>query len=198
MYKKKGFREKVVCAIVSTFLIFMFADQLLLVDANLCQKSTMADFRYIPLKSWKIDNIDLTHQFSISIFNDFHCQSIKITWLLSIFMPGIDQVAVSRPHPQHINLRSGSTFVSLWKLHSGGLNETKREPDTNLPPTFLIDWNLPNQPNKITSVACFSNMQIFHACEKCRLADLKNSFYLLIFSAKNKTVSTITFNFLRD
>ena len=39
---------------------------------------------------------------------------------------------------------------------------------------------------------------IFHAWKKCRLADLKNSFYLLIFSAKNKTVSTITFNFLRD
>ena len=67
-----------------------------------------------------------------------------------------------------------------------------------LPPTFLIDWHLPNQPTKITSVACFSSMQIFHAWEKCRLADLKNSFYLLIFSAKNKTVSTITFNFLRD
>ena len=151
MYKKKGFREKVVCAIVSTFLIFMFADQLLLVDANLCQKSTMADFRYIPLKSWKIDNIDLTHQFSISIFTDFHCQSIKITWLLSIFMPGIDQVAVSRPHPQHINLRSGSTFVSLWKLHSGGLGETKREPGTNLrnvcrPLFWLIDICRISQP----------------------------------------------------
>ena len=65
-------------------------------------------------------------------------------------------------------------------------------------PFFLIDWHLPNQPTKIISVACFSSMQIFHAREKCRLADLKNSFYLLIFSAKNKTVSTITFNFLRD
>ena len=63
---------------------------------------------------------------------------------------------------------------------------------------FLIDWHLPNQPTKIISVACFSSMQIFHAREKCRLADLKNSFYLLKFSSKNKTVSTITFNFLRD
>ena len=27
-------------------------------------------------------------------------------------------------------------------------------------------------------------MQIFHTWEKCRLADLKNSFYLLIFSTK--------------
>ena len=32
MYKIKGFREKVVIVLVSTFLIFMFADQLLLVD----------------------------------------------------------------------------------------------------------------------------------------------------------------------
>ena len=32
MYKTKSFREKLVCAIVSTFLIFMFVDQLLLVD----------------------------------------------------------------------------------------------------------------------------------------------------------------------
>ena len=103
----------------------------------------------------------------------------------------------------NINLRSGSIFVSFWKWHSGGQGETKREPDykrftKRLPPTFLIDWHLSNQSTKITSVACFSSMQIFHAWEKCRLADLKNSFYLLIFSAKNKTVSTITFNFLRD
>ena len=41
-----------------------------------------------------------------------------------------------------------------------------------LPPTLLIDWHLPNHPTKITSVACFSSMQIFHAWEKCRLADL--------------------------
>ena len=47
---------------------------------------------------------------------------------------------------------------------------------------FLIYWHLPNQPTKITSVACFSSMQIFHAWEKCRLADLKNSFYLLILA----------------
>ena len=45
---------------------------------------------------------------------------------------------------------------------------------------FLIDWHLPNQPIRITSVACFSSMQIFHAWEKCRLADLKYSFCLLI------------------
>ena len=33
MYKIKGFKEKLVCVIVSTFLIFMFVGHLLLVDA---------------------------------------------------------------------------------------------------------------------------------------------------------------------
>ena len=44
-----GFREKLVRVIVSRFLIFMFVDQLLLVDvfsqlyfADLCQKTTLA------------------------------------------------------------------------------------------------------------------------------------------------------------
>ena len=32
MYKIKGLREKLVCVIVFTFLIFMSVDQLLLVD----------------------------------------------------------------------------------------------------------------------------------------------------------------------
>ena len=54
------------------------------------------------------------------------------------------------------NLRSGSIFVSLWKLHSGRQGETKR----------------------ITSVACFSSMQIFQAWEKCRPADLKNTVFI--------------------
>ena len=86
MCKTKSFREKLVRAMVSTFLFFMFVDQWLLLDANLCQKTRMADFRYISLKSWKIDNIDLTQQFSLSIFTDFRYQSIKITWLLPIFI----------------------------------------------------------------------------------------------------------------
>ena len=40
----------------------------------------MVDFRYKLLRSWKIDNIDFTQQFFLSIFTDFHYQSIKITW----------------------------------------------------------------------------------------------------------------------
>ena len=46
-------------------------------------------------------------------------------------------------------------------------------------PTFLIDWHLLNQQAKITSVACFFSLQIFHTWESCRLADIKSSFYLL-------------------
>ena len=52
-YPVQGFREKLVRVIVSTFLIFMFVDQLLLVDvfsqvsvlSNLFNKITLADFR---------------------------------------------------------------------------------------------------------------------------------------------------------
>ena len=77
----------------------MFVDHLLLVDVfselYLCQNTTMSD-----LLLWKIDNVDLTRQFSLSIFTDFRYKSIKITWLLSIFndtdfyrltTPGINQ-----------------------------------------------------------------------------------------------------------
>ena len=45
--KGHGFRETLVTVIVSTFLIFMFVDQLLLVDEfsqlHLCQKTTMLE-----------------------------------------------------------------------------------------------------------------------------------------------------------
>ena len=59
MNKIKGFREKLVRVIISTFLIFMFVDQLLLVDvfsqvsvlSNLFNKTTLADFRQKSLKS---------------------------------------------------------------------------------------------------------------------------------------------------
>ena len=49
-------------------------------------KQQCRTYRYKSLKSWKIDNIDLTQQFSLSIFTDFRYQSIKITWLLPIFI----------------------------------------------------------------------------------------------------------------
>ena len=72
-------------------------------------------------------------------------------------------------------------FVITFRRARRNKNRAWYKPSTKrLPPTFLIDWHLPNQPTKINSVACFSSMQIFHAWKKCRLADLKNSFYLLI------------------
>ena len=76
----------------------MFVDQLLLVDVS-SQLYYLTDAkkqnsnvgltvinRSNQAKSWKIDNIDLTQQLSLSIFTDFRYQSIKITWLLSIFI----------------------------------------------------------------------------------------------------------------
>ena len=52
---------------------------------------SMADFRYKSLKPWKIDNIDLTQQFSLSIFTDFRHQSITLDCyrFLSIDYSGI-------------------------------------------------------------------------------------------------------------
>ena len=74
MCKTKSFREKLLCAIVSTFLFFMFVDQLLLVDANLWQKTRMADFRYISLKSWKLI-ISIWHS---NLVYDFHRLPLSI------------------------------------------------------------------------------------------------------------------------
>ena len=53
MCKIKGFKEKLVCVIVSTFLIFMFDDQLLLVGVfsllyylTYTKKTKLVDFHY--------------------------------------------------------------------------------------------------------------------------------------------------------
>ena len=58
MYKRVGFRENLVSVIVSTFLIFMFVDQLLLVDVfsqlyYLTQYATKQQCRTYPYKSLK-------------------------------------------------------------------------------------------------------------------------------------------------
>ena len=46
----------------------------------------MSANRYKSLKCWKIGDINLTQQFNLSISTNFHYQSIKITWVLSIFI----------------------------------------------------------------------------------------------------------------
>ena len=59
MYKRVGFRENLVSVIVSTFLIFMFVDQLLLVDVfsqlyyliEYATKQQGRTYRYKSLKS---------------------------------------------------------------------------------------------------------------------------------------------------
>ena len=62
MYKTKSFREKLVCVIVRTFLIFMFVDLLLLVDVFsqlyylTHAKKQQWRSSVILLRSWKIDN----------------------------------------------------------------------------------------------------------------------------------------------
>ena len=81
------------CVIVSTFLVFTFVDQLLLVNVfsqvfylTHAKKTTMADFGYKSLRSRKIDNIDLIQQLSLPIFTDFRYQSIKIACSLPILI----------------------------------------------------------------------------------------------------------------
>ena len=86
----------------------MFVDQLLLVDVfsqlyylTYAKKQQCRTYRYKSLKSWKIDNIDLTQQFSLSILTDFRYQLIKITWLLSIF---IDWLLRDNTQPKIVTL----------------------------------------------------------------------------------------------
>ena len=79
----------------------MFADQLLFVDVlsylyyHVKKKKIMADLRYQSVKPWKIDNIDLTQQFGLSILTYFRYQSIKITWLLPIFIDWLLRAVVN-------------------------------------------------------------------------------------------------------
>ena len=92
MYQTESFREKRVCDSfhVSHFHVCWAVDicgsVFSAVLSNSCQKTTMADFHYKSIKSWKIDNIDLIQQSSLSIFTNFRYQSIKITWMLLIFI----------------------------------------------------------------------------------------------------------------
>ena len=100
MYKRVTVLERTLCLIVSTFPIFMFVDQLLFVEVfsqlyylTAAKKQLCRTYRYKSLRSWISDNIDLTQQFDVSIFTDFRYQSIKITWLLSIFIDKLLRVS---------------------------------------------------------------------------------------------------------
>ena len=92
--------------------------------------------------------------------NDVVVKSSKVTW---------DQAQFS------------FRFVITLRRARRNENRAWYKPSTKrLPPTFRIDWHLPNQPTKITSVACFSSMQIFYAWEKCRQVFCKNTWKPLI------------------
>ena len=69
------------------------------------KKQQCRTYRYKSLKSRKIDNIDLTQQFSLSISTDFRYQSIKITWLLSIFINWPLRVVCLKPTVNFENQR---------------------------------------------------------------------------------------------
>ena len=69
----------------------MFVNQLLLVKGYSqlyylphAKKNNNADFRYKSLKSWKIDNIDLTQKFTLLIFT-YWLLPIFIDWLLRVY-----------------------------------------------------------------------------------------------------------------
>ena len=72
----------------------------------------MMDFRYQSWKSWKIVNIDLTQQFILSIFTDSSNQSIKITWLLPIF---IDWLALEYQQEKENKryLKNSKTYIKI-------------------------------------------------------------------------------------
>ena len=94
MYKIKDFRAKLVGAIFSTFHIFTFFiicfSWVYFFSAVL--SSSRQKNNYKSLKSWKIDDIDLTQRFSLSIFTDFCYKTIKITWFLPIFIDSLLRV----------------------------------------------------------------------------------------------------------
>ena len=82
------------------------------------------------------------------IFNEFRVALCDFC----AFYTWIFENRVSKNINSFYNLRWGSIFDSLWKLHSGGQGETKREPDTKRlrnvfrPLFWLIDICRISQP----------------------------------------------------
>ena len=80
----KDFRDNIhVCVTVSTFLIFMFVDQLLLVDVFSLSSTTGISLTPTKQQWWTsvINIVKLNHDKSIflPIFTDFHFHLTKIT-----------------------------------------------------------------------------------------------------------------------
>ena len=89
----------------------------------------MAGFSYKSLKSWKIDNIDLTQQVSLSIFTDFRYQSIKITWLLLIFIDTDFYRLTTSGHIISLSKNENMFKKSKTKQNKTKQNDQKITPD---------------------------------------------------------------------
>ena len=87
------------------------------------KKQQCRTYRYNSLKSWKIDNIDLTEQFSLSVFSDFCYQSIKsldcyrflsipnfIDWLLRVKISNISRIYCSN----FLDLTVPIVAIPIW------------------------------------------------------------------------------------
>ena len=136
MYKGHGFGENLVSVVVSTFLIFMFVDQLLLVDVfsqlhylTYAKKQQCRAYRYKSLKSWKIDIVDLTQQFSSSIFTYFRYRFRYKNHLIAIDFyrlttPGIFTIKVFSLLPAiYFELPITRTFFDFpWRFELSGVD----------------------------------------------------------------------------
>ena len=100
--------------------------------SNSCQKNRGG----LPLqivKTMKIDNIDLTQQFSLSIFTDFRYQSIKITWLLPIFIDWLLRV-FCHLYPEYCLFFSNTTTLKYQDFGES-------RPSSSRPSTPWWEWN---------------------------------------------------------
>ena len=85
----------------------------------------MAGFRYKSLKSWKIDDIDLTQRFSLSIFTDFRYKTIKITWLLPIFIDSLLRVELIPANKTTILSPEPALPLSIGRMDNGRAGRTQ-------------------------------------------------------------------------
>ena len=153
------------------------------------------------LNDWKQSAQRLKLQETIPIINKKKYNSLKHNYTeTTIFIQEDKCQSVSKnPESSSFNLRSGSIFVSLWKLHSGGQRETKRELDTNLlrnvcrPLFWLIDICRISQ-SKLLPLLVFLVCKFFTRGKNADWLTLKKAFIRYFFQLKIKTVSTI----LRD
>ena len=84
-------------------------------------------YRYKSLKSWKIDTIDLTQQFSLSIFTDFRYQSLKI-YLIAIYFYRYRFLSIDYSGGTR-KINSASKFVTCrlgWVLTYGDTGTSRR------------------------------------------------------------------------